>query len=51
MDAVDEYIPTPPRDTEKPFMMPVEDMPRKGPVARRDVLPDPKQKLKRKLVF
>lgn len=26
MDAVDEYIPTPPRDTEKPFMMPVEDV-------------------------
>ncbi len=26
MNAVDEYIPTPPRDTEKPFMMPVEDV-------------------------
>ena len=26
MDAVDEYIPTPPRDTEKPFLMPVEDV-------------------------
>ncbi|GGB70790.1 elongation factor Tu [Fictibacillus barbaricus] len=26
MDAVDSYIPTPPRDTEKPFMMPVEDV-------------------------
>ena len=26
MAAVDEYIPTPPRDTEKPFMMPVEDV-------------------------
>nr|WGD93085.1 elongation factor Tu [Bacillus subtilis] len=26
MDAVDEYIPTPERDTEKPFMMPVEDV-------------------------
>ena len=26
MEAVDEYIPTPPRDTEKPFMMPVEDV-------------------------
>jgi elongation factor Tu len=26
MDAVDEYIPTPARDTEKPFMMPVEDV-------------------------
>ncbi|WP_040225895.1 elongation factor Tu [Bhargavaea cecembensis] len=26
MDAVDEYIPTPPRDTDKPFMMPVEDV-------------------------
>ncbi|MBO0587285.1 elongation factor Tu [Sporosarcina sp. E16_8] len=26
MTAVDEYIPTPPRDTEKPFMMPVEDV-------------------------
>ncbi|MBD8070954.1 elongation factor Tu [Bacillus sp. PS06] len=26
MDAVDEYIPTPQRDTEKPFMMPVEDV-------------------------
>ncbi|MEN1968933.1 elongation factor Tu [Lentibacillus sp. N15] len=26
MDAVDEYIPTPERDHEKPFMMPVEDV-------------------------
>nr|WP_263323887.1 elongation factor Tu [Neobacillus sp. Marseille-Q6967] len=26
MTAVDEYIPTPQRDTEKPFMMPVEDV-------------------------
>ena len=26
MDAVDEYIPTPTRDTEKPFLMPVEDV-------------------------
>ncbi|REB07924.1 elongation factor Tu [Sporosarcina sp. BI001-red] len=26
MDAVDSYIPTPERDTEKPFMMPVEDV-------------------------
>ncbi|WLR41979.1 elongation factor Tu [Bacillus carboniphilus] len=26
MDAVDDYIPTPERDTEKPFMMPVEDV-------------------------
>jgi elongation factor Tu len=26
MDAVDEYIPIPPRDTEKPFLMPVEDV-------------------------
>src|SRR5699024_4656234 len=26
MDAVDEYIPTPERDTAKPFMMPVEDV-------------------------
>ena len=26
MDAVDEYIPTPQRDTEKPFLMPVEDV-------------------------
>ncbi len=26
MKAVDEYIPTPERDTEKPFMMPVEDV-------------------------
>jgi elongation factor Tu len=25
MDAVDEYIPTPVRDTDKPFLMPVED--------------------------
>ncbi len=25
MDAVDEYIPTPERDTERPFLMPVED--------------------------
>jgi elongation factor Tu len=25
MDAVDEYIPTPQRDTDKPFLMPVED--------------------------
>ncbi|WP_026693320.1 elongation factor Tu [Peribacillus kribbensis] len=26
MSAVDEYIPTPTRDTDKPFMMPVEDV-------------------------
>src|SRR5699024_1439450 len=26
MDAVDEYIPSPQRDTDKPFMMPVEDV-------------------------
>ena len=26
MDAVDEYIPTPPRDTDLPFLMPVEDV-------------------------
>ncbi len=26
MDAVDKYIPTPERDTEKPFLMPVEDV-------------------------
>jgi len=26
MKAVDEYIPIPPRDTEKPFLMPVEDV-------------------------
>ncbi len=26
MAAVDEYVPTPTRDTEKPFMMPVEDV-------------------------
>jgi elongation factor Tu len=26
MDAVDTFIPTPPRDTEKPFLMPVEDV-------------------------
>jgi len=26
MDAVDSYIPLPPRDTEKPFLMPVEDV-------------------------
>lgn len=26
MDAVDEYIPIPPRDVEKPFLMPVEDV-------------------------
>ena len=26
MNAVDDYIPTPTRDTEKPFMMPVEDV-------------------------
>ena len=26
MDAVDEYIPIPPRDVEKPFLMPVEDI-------------------------
>ncbi len=26
MDKVDEYIPTPQRDTEKPFLMPVEDV-------------------------
>ena len=26
MDAVDEYIPDPERDTDKPFLMPVEDV-------------------------
>ncbi len=26
LDAVDDYIPTPERDTEKPFLMPVEDV-------------------------
>ena len=26
MDAVDNYIPTPERDSDKPFMMPVEDV-------------------------
>lgn len=26
MDAVDDYIPIPPRDNEKPFLMPVEDV-------------------------
>lgn len=26
MDAVDEYIPIPPRDIEKAFLMPVEDI-------------------------
>jgi elongation factor Tu len=26
MDAVDEYIPIPPRDNEKPFLLPVEDI-------------------------
>src|SRR3989442_10433894 len=26
MDAVDNYIPTPPRATDKPFLMPVEDV-------------------------
>ena len=26
LDAVDEYIPVPPRDIEKPFLMPVEDV-------------------------
>ena len=26
MDAVDEYIPLPPRDVDKPFLMPVEDV-------------------------
>ncbi len=26
MDAVDEYVPTPVRDTDKPFLMPVEDV-------------------------
>ncbi|WP_125607626.1 elongation factor Tu [Lapidilactobacillus bayanensis] len=26
MDTIDEYIPTPVRDTEKPFLMPVEDV-------------------------
>jgi elongation factor Tu len=26
MDAVDSYIPVPPRDVEKPFLMPVEDV-------------------------
>ena len=26
MDTVDEYIPTPPRDNDKPFLMPVEDV-------------------------
>ena len=26
MDAVDDYIPTPPRPVDKPFLMPVEDV-------------------------
>src|SRR5665811_2034481 len=26
MDAVDSYIPTPARETEKPFLMPIEDV-------------------------
>ena len=26
MDAVDSYIPTPTRDTDKPFLMPIEDV-------------------------
>ena len=26
MDAVDEYVPTPERDTDKPFLMPIEDV-------------------------
>ncbi len=26
MDAVDTYIPLPPRDNDKPFLMPVEDV-------------------------
>ena len=26
MEAVDEYIPTPERETDKPFLMPVEDV-------------------------
>jgi len=26
LDAIDEYIPTPVRDTEKPFLMPIEDV-------------------------
>ena len=26
MDAVDNYIPTPERDVDKPFLMPVEDV-------------------------
>ncbi|BCV23237.1 elongation factor Tu [Gelria sp. Kuro-4] len=26
MDAVDEYVPTPDRDTDKPFLMPIEDV-------------------------
>ena len=26
MDAVDEYVPTPQRDTDKPFLMPIEDV-------------------------
>ncbi len=26
MDAIDEYIPTPVRDTDKPFLMPIEDV-------------------------
>ncbi len=26
MDAVDEYIPTPERDKDKPFLMPIEDV-------------------------
>jgi elongation factor Tu len=36
MDAVDSYIPTPARDTDKPFLMPVEDVfsiPGRGTVA------------------
>ncbi len=26
MDAIDQYVPTPERDTEKPFLMPIEDV-------------------------
>ena len=26
MEAVDEYVPTPPRPVEQPFLMPIEDV-------------------------
>ena len=41
MDTVDEYIPTPERDTDKPFLLPVEDVfsiTGRGPVAKHWIM-------------